>query len=434
MRKVFIKDILSQKLGENVQVMGWISSKRIHKTAIFLQVSDSSGTVQVVVTKNSPDFAKSKNATIESGIVLLGKLRQYKFGKEVECSQILEIYPNQMTLSPTPREDFDIFAEHYTDLVLKNKHLYIRNPKTIAILQFRDFVLRAVRDWFFKNKFISLEAPILTPLPLYTDGSAMSITVHEENMFLTQCVGFYLESTVHALDRIYNIGPSFRAEESRSKRHLMEYWHIKAELTFGDLDQMIEMVESLINHISMKVATECGRIFETLGTKPCLDGTRVPYPRITYRDAVELLRSKGYEATFGTSLSSKDEEVLSEHFNGMVWVTGIPRLVEPFPYVIDPNDSEVCVVADLVASRGYGELLGTAEKIYNYAMLEQRMKDKNKFDDPRYEWVKEVHQMGCVPHIAFGMGVERLLRWLLQIPHVRDCIAFPRIFRRSVYP
>lgn len=247
-------------------------------------------------------------------------------------------------------------------------------------------------------------------------------------------MGYYLEASVHAFERVYNMGPSFRGEESRSKRHLMEYWHIKAELTFGDREDIMGLIESIISYLTEKCHEDSQEILKTLGIEMCTDGLKTPFARISYEDAISYLKKNGFDIEYGKGLGSKEEEALSKLYDGPFWVVGIPRSIEPFPYCIDQSDDRVTMVADLIASNGYGELLGVAEKIHDFGMLQERMQEKGKLDDMRYEWVREVHQMGCVPHIAFGMGVERLIRWLLNIAHVRDAIPFPRTFRRHVYP
>jgi len=307
------------------------------------------------------------------------------------------------------------------------------NEKIMAILKFRHILTRIVHQWFHENGFIEIHAPVLTPTPLYDDRTAMSLKVHGQDVFLTQCVGFYLEQAVHAFKKIYNIGPSFRAEESRSKRHLMEYWHIKAELTFVDFEDIAATVEHFIRDISEKSIREGSELARVIGTDMCEDGLKTPFPRIDYGKAVEWLKAQGSEMEFGKSLGSDDESLLSNRFgNTPFWVVGIPRSIEPFPYVIDSADPCRTKTADLIASRGFGELLGIAEKIHELPMLDERLTEKNKAGDARYEWLRELRQYGCVPHGGFGMGLERFIRWLLQIPHVRDTIPFHRAFGRKI--
>lgn len=411
--------------------------KRQHGNVAFLDIVDSTGLVHVVANKlgvSEEDFKIFKQVDFEVAVEIEGILAINKGKMEIHAESIAVIGNAEKQFSPRPRSDFDIFDPALADHILRNRHAYIRNPKIMAILHFRHILMSHMREWFNKNRFIEINAPILTPIPLYEDGSAMGIKVHNEEVFLTQCVGYYLEAAVHAFERVYNMGPSFRGEESRSKRHLMEYWHIKAELAFGNREDIIKLVESIINYLTKMCHEDSREILKTLGVDMCMDGLKTPYARISYEEAIIHLQKENVEIEYGKGLGSKEEEVLSKLYDGPFWVVGIPRSIEPFPYCVDQSDKRVTMVADLIASNGFGELLGVAEKIHNFDMLKERMQEKNKFEDPRYEWVREVHQMGCVPHIAFGMGVERLIRWLLNIPYVRDAMPFPRIFRRRIYP
>lgn len=437
MKELYIKDFLSTFSGASVTLLGWVRRKRQHGNVVFLDIVDSTGLIQVVADKPSvseEDYEIFKKVNCEAAVEIVGMLDRNDDKIEIHAKSINVIGDAVKQFSPSPRSDFDIFDPSLADHMLRNRHAYIRNPKIMAILRFRHILMSHMREWFNKNGFIEINAPILTPIPLYEDGSAMGIKVHNEEVFLTQCVGYYLEAAVHAFERVYNMGPSFRGEESRSKRHLMEYWHIKAELAFGNREDIINLVESIISHLTEKCYEDSYEILKILGVDMCMDGLKTPYHRISYEDAITYLQKENIEIKYGKGLGSKEEEVLSKLYDGPFWVVGIPRCIEPFPYCVDQSDKRITMVADLIASNGYGELLGVAEKIHDFDMLKERMQEKDKLDDSRYEWVREVHQMGCVPHIAFGMGVERLIRWLLNISHVRDAIPFPRIFRRRIYP
>lgn len=441
MKEVFVGDIL-QSNGDDVTVelSGWISAKRDQGKIIFLDVCDSTGKIQVVVAESNltPElFHVAKHWPIESAVTLKGLLTySVKGQREIVAGSIALVGGVTKDFSPHPRGNIDIFDDSIIPHLLNNRHMYLRNPRVMAILQFRDCLMYHIRMWFHNNRYTSVDAPILTPVPLYDDGTAMSITVNDEKVFLTQCVGYYLEAAVHAFERVYNIGPSFRGEESRSRRHLMEYWHIKAEVAWCNLDEIIASVESIISFLVEKCHQEQAlKIHSVLGTTLCTDGLATPYPRISYEESINFLSGKGMTMEFGKSLGSDEEAELSKLFPGRpFWITGIPRSIEPFPYVIDQNDTRITRVADLIASNGYGELLGTAEKISDLQMLDERLKDKGKGGDSRFEFVRDVHQVGCVPHAAFGMGVERMIRWMLNIPNVRDAIPFPRIFRRRIAP
>lgn len=433
MKTIFVSDLYPDK---EASLYGWVKRKRSQKNCIFLDVIDSTGQIQVVVDKSKvseQEFVLASGITKESAVCIKGQVVENGTKYEL-IADSFSIVSRSKTLSPSPRDDIDIFDPRLADLLLKNRHLYLRNPKIMAILRYRSDIVGAVSQWFRDNKFVELDAPVLTALPLYNDNTAIPIQVHDESVFLTQCVGYYLESAVHAFERVYNLGPSFRAEESRSKRHLMEYHHIKAELTFVDLNDLMMLVESLLGYVTQYSLNHSQDIVKTLGTEICTDALKVPFPRITYREAVEYLEKAGRQFEFGKSLGSEEEEFLSQQFDGPFWIVGIPRSIEPFPYVIDHDDQLVTKTADLIASRGYGELLGVAEKIPDLAQLDERMKEKGRYGDPKFNWIREMREVGFVPHGGFGMGLERMIRWLLLIPHVRDAIPFPRVFRRKIHP
>lgn len=438
MKQLYISDLLMHGGNAEVVLPCWLRSRRASGGIHFLDVVDSTGTVQVVVERDNlsaDDFALAPRIALESAIEVRGNLvRHSNKPREISARSIRVIGEAVLPLSPLPRSPIDIFDTKHANHLLKNRHLYLRNPKVMAILKFRSLLLSRVRQWFEKEGFMEMDAPILTPVALYDDGSAISVDVKGDKVFLTQCVGYYLEAAVHAFERVYNMGPSFRGEESRSPRHLMEYHHIKAEVAFADLEDIIRVVEDLISFVTQVCWNEGGDLVNTVETKMCLDGLQTPFPRISYEDAILHLQGKGFSIKYGEGLSGPEELELSGLFQKPFWVTGIPRTAEPFPYCIDPADPRVTRTADLIATNGYGELLGVAEKIHDLPMLDERMAEKGRAGDPRFEWIREVHQLGCVPHAAFGMGVERLIRWLLNIPHVRDAIPFPRIFRRTISP
>jgi asparaginyl-tRNA synthetase len=440
MKSIFVSDLLSDgQLNTTVTLQGWLRSRRDHGKVVFLDISDSTGTIQVVVDKASVtagQFNLSKTTNLESALFIKGQLTQNDNGqqdKEIIADDI-NLIAGAEVISPAIRDEIDISDPGHVDHLLKNRHLYIRNPKIKAIMVFRHRVMHFIREWFVKNRYTEITAPVLTMLPLYSDSSVLPVDIKGDKAYLTQCVGFYMESAVHALERVYNMGPSFRGEESRSLRHLMEYWHIKGEAAFADLEDAITTVEDIISKTTQFCIDECQDIFEQVGTQVHTEALQIPYPRITYREAGERLEAAGHSFEFGLSLSTKDEEFLASLFDSPFWVVGVPRKIEPFPYVIDPDDPEITRTADLIASRGFGELLGVAEKIPDLMSLDERMLEKGKYGDPDHEWLRDIRKFGCVPHIGFGMGVERLLRWLLDINHVRDTMPFPRTFRRRIYP
>lgn len=438
MKEIFIVDVISKiEVGTEVTLYGWVKSKRDNGGIVFINLSDSTGNIQLVFEKEAFQeevFRSVRKISKETAIKVIGTKQNKNNLINIVANHIEIIGCSSFRISPSVRDEVDIFSPDLQEHLLSNRHLYIRNEKYISIIKFRSLLMGKVHEWFRENRFTEITAPILTPTPLYDDGSALSLDINGQKVFLTQCVGFYLESSVHAFERVYNIGPSFRGEEGRSKRHLMEYWHIKAELAFCDFEGIISIVEKLISEISMFCIENASDLISPLKRKICTDGTIPPFPRIDYCEAIEYLQKEGSDIYFGKSLSTNDEVILSKLFDKPFWVVGVPRTIEPFPYSINPNDKRLTVTADLIASNGYGELLGVAEKIYLPEMFDERLAEKNKLGDSRYEWLRDIRNYGCVPHAAFGMGAERFIRWLLDIPHVRDTIPYFRTFGRRVEP
>lgn len=414
-----------------VYIKWWIKSMRDHGGIVFVDLMDSTGTIQCCLTRE-----QAWDLRLEEWIELGWKISFYRGKPEVQVRQIKRVNPTQPWFILQTRSETDPFNWNSVDHLLRNRHLYLRNPKLIAMMKFRNLLQNEMRSWFSKNDFVSFDAPILTPVPLYEDDSAIRADLSKQNVFMTQCVWYYLEAAAHGLEKVYNMWPSFRGEEGRSKRHLMEYWHIKAEWCWDNFEWVIWAVEEIIPFLTRQLKAKWKDFLEELGADLCEDWLKVPYPRITYRACCALLEKEWFDIQFGKSLSSKEEEFLSHKLfpNQPFWITWIPRSIEPFPYSVDPEDNEVCMVADLITSNWCGELLWVAEKIYDFDMLLERMQEKNRHDDSRYEFVREVHASWCVPHVAFWMGLERLMRWLIGNDHVRDCHGFPRIFDRIMNP
>ncbi len=435
MKTIYISDVIVRKdIKSNVTLLGWISSKRVSKKYMFLDLVDSTGSIQIVC--NIKQFHPKLYKT-EQSVKVTGQIYQNNSNNTIELhASSLEILGDvNKVLSPSPRSNFDAFDTRFTNYVQENRHLFIRNPQVMAALKARHLVLGAVHNWFRKNGFIEITAPILTPVLLYDEDTGIRANVNGQDVFLTQCVGFYLESAVHAFEKVYNIGPSFRGKESISKRHLTEYWHIKAEMAFCPFDEFFSVIENLISSIISEVEPYSEEICKTLKTGGfCNDGLKPPFPRITYRQAVELLSKNGYDAKFGQSINDIEEGFLANYFKSPVWITYNAREIEGFPYTIVKSDPEVTYTADLIATKEFGEILGIADKIQNLSELETRLKEKGKDNNPEYRWFKELREYGTVQHCGIGMGVERLIRWLFQLPHVREAMPFPRSMGRKIYP
>ncbi len=339
-----------------------------------------------------------------------------------------------LNLEPHPREDFNIFDSRYVDYVLRKRHLFLRNKRLMAVIRAKHIMLRGIRDWFDNQGFVEIDTPILTQTTLYDDKSAFSIEFFGTPAFLSQCASFYLEAAVYAFEKVYTITPAFRAEPSRNPRHNPEFWHVKGQIAFSDLEDIIGFIEGMVYAISNYVNKKSKNELDMLNATINIDKLKPPYPRITYDSALEILENKGIKLDWGKNIGADEEKVLSEEFETPFFVTYLPTTVEPFPYKLKTLNPEITMTADLLVP-GYGEILGVAEFIYKSDELIQRMKETKKHEEmKRFEWYYELKQYGSIPHAGFGIGVERLLRWLLKLNHVRDAFPFPRLYHRIPYP
>jgi asparaginyl-tRNA synthetase len=341
---------------------------------------------------------------------------------------------------PSPREPkFDPLAVENTKLCLDMRHIYIRHPKLQVIGRFRDEVSDAARRFFKAHSFLDFPAPILTKAILYEPSSAVPVQlglkgVRSGPVYLTQCVGHYLEAAAMSHERVYSMCPSFR-NESRSDRHLLEYWHIKAELAVGDMETIIGLVELFIKDVAAAVSVSGADTCQVLGTEWTPQEFSTPFPRLAYVDAVAYLQENGNDVTFEEGIKPQHEALLTRAVGERpLWIVGNSCKKEPFPYKIDKDDSRLTRTADLIAPNGFGEICGVAEKIVNSKHLAERMAVSGHDTLPHMSFVRDVHDCGTVPHVAFGMGFERLVKWMLKLGHVRDCHPFPRVYGRDVSP
>ena len=371
----------------------------------------------------------------ESSMIISGTVRASWRTCEIVAQEVAIVSRSNRLLHPEIRKlDRDLLAPHNTDRLLASRHLYLRNPLLVALNLYRSKFMFSIHQWFRDHRFVDFSAPLITPSLLYESKSAIHISNLKANkaLYLSQCAGFYLEAAAHAHERVYNLGPSFR-NESRTNRHLMEYWHIKAELCSGQMDDIIDLVEVFLRDLSEAMLASTKELAELLGTTPPY--IQIPFPRVSYRHAIEILKCQKLSLTFGQNISKQGEELLTKHFCGPVWITHKPLGLEPFPYCVHPTDDKLTMTADLISSGGFGEICGVAEKSFTREELELRLKEKDKLHLlDIYGWVLESRDFGMVPHTAFGMGFERVARWFCGVPHVKDMIPFPRIFNRYPLP
>ena len=426
MKKCYIKDIDRMRDGEKVEIKGWVLKRSVFKEVIILQIVDSTGTIKCIVKKGEI-FNVAKKIPIESAVSVEGILHRNGHEHKVHVTSINVVGKNDLHIYPRT-------TDPKVETLLEYRHLFLRNPRMQRILRCRHIFLGIVREWFDKNGFIEITAPIITENLLYDDSKAFSINFYGRKAYLTQCVAFYLEAAVHSFEKVYAIVPSFRAEKSHSNRHLSEYWHLKYEIAWANLDDIIAFSEKMIAFIAQEFFSRCKRDLAALGVSFAPEIFTPPFPRISYTEAISYLKSKNARISWGKSFGADEEKILSSNYRTPFWVTHLPAQIQPFPYVLNPKNPELTNTADLLAPEGYGELLGVAEKITDIKLLKRRFSQKHSSDYKRYKWYFELRKCGCVPHVGAGMGIERVLRYFLKTHHVRDVIPFPRYYRRRPYP
>jgi len=439
MKKIFIKDILAKDVFcRDIEILGWIENKREHGAIIFWDVVDSTGKIQVLLIKKNfrEKWEKIKNIPSETCVKIIGdrhcfiKERQKNIEVIAKTIEILGEY--KLNITPRPRSLFPIFDRKYTNYILKNRSLYLRNPKQMAAISFKSKFLYELNRYFRDNNFVFIESPVLTEMLLYDDDTAFSFNFHGRKVYLTQCCTFQLEAAIIAFEKVYNITPSFRAESSRSNRHLNEYTHLKVELAFANLEDLISLAEDILYNMAKKMVKIGEKELEFLGVKFDLCEFKPSFRRISYDDAVKIFNKEGYRFQYGRNLSEKGVSILNRKLrNKLIWVQYPPRRAEAFPFKAFPHNPNLIMAADLIAPYGFGEIAGVAEKICSKKELLERMTEKGKNTPRQLERYKSYIQLrdaALPPHGGIGMGIDRIVRYFLKLPHVKDVVPYPRLF------
>lgn len=422
-----ISDI--QKPGfveKKVKIRGWIYRHRASKDVIFLVIRDSTGIIQCTVKKNKPFFEKAEKTGIEASVCLEGVLKKDKrapTGYEIEVEKFEVIGPS---------ERFPISKDLSGEFLLDVRHLWMRSQKMINVMKVRATVFEAIREYFKKNAFYEVHTPF------FTTTSESALEMFETDYFgkkvrLAQTGQFYLEAFLPALERVYVIGPSFRAEKSKTARHLTEYWHAEPEVAWCDLDGIIKIAESLVSYICKKVAKENGKELKSLGRDPEeLEKMVPPFPRITYTDALKKISEKGMVISWGKDLRTPEEKAISSMFKKPVVVTHYPKKIMAFYKPKSSENPEVAECFDMLAPEIGFEIMGGSERDLDIKELEKSLKEKG--DDPKnYKWYFDLRRYGAVPHAGFGLGVDRVVQWICKLNTIKDAIGFPRTVER-IYP
>lgn len=422
---------VAEYVDEEVKIAGWVYNKRSSGSVIFLILRDGTGFIQAVAVKgeiSDGDFQTCDELTQESSVVISGKVRADKRapgGFElavtgIEVVQIADEYPISL-------------KKHGVDFLMERRHLWLRTPRQTAILRIRHEVIKAIRDFFDEQGFVLIDAPILTPSACEGTTTLFSTEYFDSTAYLSQSGQLYMEAAAMALGKVYCFGPTFRAEKSKTRRHLTEFWMVEPEMAWVDLDGNLKVQEELVSYVIQRVLEEKKNELEAIKRDTSrLENIKPPFPRVSYDEAVEILHKCGVEFEWGNDFGGGDETVLAEQFELPVFVHRYPSSVKAFYMKPDPERPEVCLSADLLAPEGYGEIIGGGQRIDDLELLASRIKEHN-LPEEAYEWYMDLRRYGSVPHSGFGLGIERFVAWICGLDHVRETIPFPRLLNR-IYP
>ena len=417
-----------KRVGETVELRGWITHRRSSGKVQFLVIRDGSGTIQAVagVKDISPEQWEASSAlTQESAVIVRGLVKadtRQAGGVELGI-QSLEVVSLAPDYPITPKE-------HGVDYLMDHRHLWLRAARQQSILRIRAEIIAAFRDFMHQEGFLLVDAPIFTPSACEGTSNLFETQYFDDKAFLSQSGQLYMEAAAMALGRVYCLGPAFRAEKSKTRRHLIEFWMMEPEWAFATLEDVIALEEKLLIYTVGRVLEQRAedlKIVERDTTK--LQKVMGPFPRIHYDDAVKMLHAAGMAFEYGNDFGSPDETELSSRYDTPIFVTNYPAAVKAFYMEPDPNNAQLSLSCDCLAPEGYGEIIGGGQRMSSLDLLTSRI-DEHGLPQSSFEWYKDLRRYGSVPHAGFGIGVERTLAWIAGLDHVRESAAFPRMLYR----
>ncbi|MFJ7745954.1 asparagine--tRNA ligase [Peribacillus sp. NPDC097295] len=429
--KITIKEA-SKFVDQEVTIGGWLASKRSSGKIAFLQIRDGSGFIQGVVVKADVGeelFSTAKSVTQESSMYVTGVIQKDErspFGYELQVKNI-EIIHESVDYPITPKA-------HGPEFLMDNRHLWLRSKRQHAVMKIRNEIIRATYEFFNEEGFVKVDPPILTGSAPEGTSELFATKYFDEDAYLSQSGQLYMEAAAMALGKVFSFGPTFRAEKSKTRRHLIEFWMIEPEMAFVEFKENLEVQEQFVTAVIQSVLKNCKLELNTLGRDTTkLEQIKAPFPRITYDEAIKFLHEQGFEdIQWGDDFGSPHETAIAESYDKPVFITHYPTKIKPFYMQPDPNREEVVLCADLIAPEGYGEIIGGSERIHDQDFLEQRIAEHGLSEDA-YKWYMELRKYGSVPHSGFGLGLERTVAWISGVEHVRETIPFPRLLNR-LYP
>jgi asparaginyl-tRNA synthetase len=423
----------SSHVGKAVTVSGWVRHLRSSGAIYFIELRDGTGLMQCVVVKGEvPDemFQSCAQLKMEASLVAKGVVRE-----ERRAPGGYELGVTSLDIVQIPSEDFPISKkEHGVDYLMENRHLWLRSSRQLAILRVRDALIWLLRSYFHKNGYVLIDTPILTGSIGESAGSLFETDYFDfGKAYLAQTGQLYLEAACMALKKVFCLGPTFRAEKSKTRRHLTEFWMLEAEVAFNDSERNMELQEDMICDVVSGVVKSCEQELRFLERDLApLKKISPPFPRLSYDEAIELLKKKKYDIEWGCDIGGDEETAISESFEKPVFIYNYPKRIKAFYMKPNPRNAQTVLNDDLIAPEGYGEIIGGSQRNDDYDSLMGRIKEEG-LDPESYRWYLDLRKYGSVPHSGFGLGIERLLAWVCSISHVREAIPFARLLNR-LYP
>ncbi|GGH97572.1 MAG TPA: asparagine--tRNA ligase [Staphylococcus sp.] len=419
-------------VNQEVTIGAWIANKRSSGKIAFLQLRDGTGFMQGVVVKaevSEDMFKLAKSLTQETSVYVTGTITEddrSKFGYEMQVSGV-EVISESHDYPITPKN-------HGTEFLMDHRHLWLRSKRQHAVMKIRNEIIRATYEFFNNNGFTKIDPPILTGSAPEGTSELFHTKYFEEDAFLSQSGQLYMEAAAMAHGRVFSFGPTFRAEKSKTRRHLIEFWMIEPEMAFMKHDQSLEVQENYVQHIVTSVLENCTLELDLLERDTAkLEKVSTPFPRITYDDAVEFLIKEGFDdIEWGDDFGAPHETAIANHYDKPVFIINYPTKIKPFYMEPNPENPDTVLCADLIAPEGYGEIIGGSERISDLELINQRIQEHG-LDPESYSYYTDLRRYGSVPHSGFGLGLERTVAWLSGVEHVRETSPFPRLLNR-LYP
>jgi asparaginyl-tRNA synthetase len=420
-------------VGETVKIGAWVANKRSSGKIAFLQLRDGTAYFQGIVVKNEVGeeiFQIAKNLHQETSIMVTGEIREddrSKFGYEIGI-QGIEVIGESHEYPITPKE-------HGTEFLMDHRHLWLRSSRQHAIMQIRNEIIRATYQFFNERHFVKIDPPILTGSAPEGTTDLFETDYFDQKAYLSQSGQLYMEAAAMAFGKVFSFGPTFRAEKSKTRRHLIEFWMMEPEMAFTTQEESLVVQEEYVSFLVQGVLDNCAQALDVLGRDRAIleKYTQLPFPRISYDEAVKMLNDNGFDdITWGDDFGSPHETFIANSFDRPVFILNYPKAIKPFYMKPHPTREDIVICADMIAPEGYGEIIGGSERVTDYDFLLEKIREFG-LSEEEYSWYLDLRRYGSVPHSGFGLGLERTVTWLAGIEHVREASPFPRLLNR-LYP